>query len=291
MAPEKRGFAVLQAVFLGVLVVLLWRRGVYPGVVIAVLFALSAVVAASRRRALWLDLGPFLILLITYQALRPFVETLRPEEIHVVDLIEWERMLTGGMPAAWLRESVTGASLRLALDGLANLAYFSHFLVPVGLAVWLHRKHPMAYWPMVTLFLGLCYAGFVTYVQFPAAPPWWATREGYLVGAEAVGLQGFWLSTESMLSTPDPLAAMPSMHCAFPLFWSMVLARYSPRHSIPLFGLTLVVAVAVVYLGHHYVIDIVAGWIYGLAAGSMVWLFRWPGFSQGDETAGAEPPV
>ncbi len=284
MPAEKRGFALLQAGFLVFFAVLLLWRGVFPAVVLAAVTVLS-VLAVRLKPRLPADLLPFAILLLCYEAQRPFVRALERTEINASNLIAWERALTGGMPAAWLRESLRSSGLLPLLDMGANLVYFSHFIVPVGLAIWLHGSRRQRYWPLLTRFFVLCYAGFATYLLFPAAPPWWATEQGLLTGPEAVSLDGFLLPVQAMANTPNPLAAMPSMHCAFPLFWALAVRRLAPRLALGLGALALAVGVSVVYLGHHYVVDVVAGYLYAVVAA-----FRLPGLTPSEDLAQNERP-
>lgn len=268
---EKRPFIFVQAAFLVLFGLLLYSRDALPGGLFLVLTFLTLLIALWPRPVLWVDLSPYAILLLTYQSLRRFADGLEISQIHVTDLILWERRLTGGMPAATWRAGVSDTGLTPILDVAANLFYFSHFLVPIGLSLWLYRTRRSVYWPLLTVFFGLSYAGFLTYVLFPAAPPWWATERGFLHGAEAVTLEGFLLSREAMARTPDPLAAIPSMHCAFPLFWTLVVTTLKPSKSWPLWVLTGAVILSVVYLGHHYVVDVVAGLAYGFAAFPFAW--------------------
>ncbi len=272
MLKEKKVFAVVQAVSLSGLGLLLWSRDAFPALIFAVLVFLSLGVVFWRRANFWIDLSPYLILLLSYQSLREFAKGLAGPELNITNLISWEHWLTGGMPAAAWRPALAARGLAPVLDVLANLTYFSHFIIPVALSIWLYRKRKALYWPLLTAFLGLCYAGFLSYVLFPAAPPWWATQQGYLQGQEAVSLDGFLLSPADMARTPNPFAAMPSMHCAFPLYWALVVTWLWPPKSLALWGVTVAVAFSVVYLGHHYVVDVVAGLGYGLVAFVVVWL-------------------
>ena len=63
---------------------------------------------------------------------------------------------------------------------MASLVYASHFVVtPVVLAVlWLRDRARWARY--VRLVLALSAAGLVTYVLYPAAPPWLAAEDGVI---------------------------------------------------------------------------------------------------------------
>ena len=177
----------------------------------------------TSRRSQWVGLIPLAILLLNYLSLGAFSGGLDRADIHVVDLISWERALFGGIPAAWLQRLLLNSVVTPLLDLIANVIYLSHFVVPtvLGLALW--KRDEKAFWSFFFGFLLLSYAAFLTYVFFPAAPPWWASREGYLGGLEAVTLDHFILAGFASSQAPNPVAAMPSLHCAYPFFYFLCL--------------------------------------------------------------------
>jgi membrane-associated phospholipid phosphatase len=74
----------------------------------------------------------------------------------------------------------------------------------------------------------------------------------------------------------NDVAAMPSLHSAFALLFSLYLWRLVPRYVRPVLALyPVVMSLALVYLGEHYVIDCVAGWVYAAVAFvSVNWAFE-----------------
>ena len=74
----------------------------------------------------------------------------------------------------------------------------------------------------------------------------------------------------------NDVAAVPSLHAAFAMLFALYLWRLVPRYVRPLLALyPLAMTVALVYLGEHYAVDCIAGWIYALAAFvSVNWAFE-----------------
>ncbi|HTE86816.1 MAG TPA: phosphatase PAP2 family protein [Dehalococcoidia bacterium] len=70
---------------------------------------------------------------------------------------------------------------------------------------------------------------------------------------------------------PNPVAAMPSIHAAFPVLVWLVLWKRWHRWGWMLVVYPLAMGFAVVYLGQHYVIDVLAGWVYAVAALYLIW--------------------
>ena len=71
---------------------------------------------------------------------------------------------------------------------------------------------------------------------------------------------------------PNPIAAMPSLHVAFPMYIALSfieLNRGPARWAALLYPLA--VTFSVVYLGHHYVIDCIAGVAYALVFYWLTW--------------------
>jgi membrane-associated phospholipid phosphatase len=76
----------------------------------------------------------------------------------------------------------------------------------------------------------------------------------------------------------DAVAAFPSEHAAFPLIELLAFSRVCGK--VVTFGLSiwvLFVLFTVIYLGEHWVIDAIAGYVYALAIfGSVSLLIRAP---------------
>lgn len=70
----------------------------------------------------------------------------------------------------------------------------------------------------------------------------------------------------------DPIAAMPSEHAAFPMLELLVFSRLGKRYTVGFTCWVLAVLFSVVYLGEHWVTDVVAGWLCAIV---IVLLVRW----------------
>ena len=141
----------------------------------------SGLLMWPRLRGTRAQLLPFAIIFVDYLSLRSYVSSLRPDEINIENLICWERTLFGGvLPPVWIQERFFDQALTPLLDVLSNCLCLMHFPLPIIFALWLHWKHPYRYWTAMSGFLLLSLLGFVSYLCFPAAPPWWATQNGFI---------------------------------------------------------------------------------------------------------------
>jgi membrane-associated phospholipid phosphatase len=112
--------------------------------------------------------------------------------------------------------------------------------------------------------------GAVFYWAVPTAPPWWAAAQDQLDGREPVRVrrmmleygEQFWGERWSSLYDVlggNPLAAMPSLHFATSLMGAHLLSEVGPVAGAVGFGYAALLGLALVYLGEHYAIDLVAG--------------------------------
>jgi membrane-associated phospholipid phosphatase len=106
----------------------------------------------------------------------------------------------------------------------------------------------------------------------PTAPPWWASEQGYV--SEPVrrimvdtGEQVWRRAWQPLYDrfNGNPWAAMPSLHFATSLMAALQLAEAGPVAGTFGWAYTGTLGFALVYLGEHYVTDLIAGALLVLA--------------------------
>jgi membrane-associated phospholipid phosphatase len=109
-------------------------------------------------------------------------------------------------------------------------------------------------------------AGAVGYWALPTAPPWWSSEAG-LTGEPVrrimveVG-EPLWGRAWGRLYAAfggNPWAAMPSLHFATTVAAAVSLSEASPEEGAVGWGYALTLGFGLVYLGEHYVTDLLAG--------------------------------
>jgi membrane-associated phospholipid phosphatase len=273
---RKALLRTVQVLYLVLILVWIIRKGLYPGPEFLSLIIIGLLIWTVQGRTILNDFAPFLLVLFLYfDVLRVFVEQINVASVHITDLIAAERFLFGGsIPAHVLQLHWTNQPYTVWLDLLLNIVYLSHFANPLiaALVIWVCRKSH--YWPFVIGFIVLSFAGFFTYVVFPAAPPWWATHFGYLPD-QPVHLDHSFISEASLLAHAyNPVAAMPSLHAAYPFYIALYAVYIWGKRAWWIFLLPLSIALASVYLGHHYVVDILAGCLYATSAFGLIFFWR-----------------
>jgi hypothetical protein len=108
---------------------------------------------------------------------------------------------------------------------------------------------------------------------FPAAPPWLATQNGYLgelsrVLGQTINFLPERVDVPSLYNqlNPNPVAAIPSLHAAYPLLVLLFALRFFGRRALVAGVYVLAVWLALIYLGEHYAIDVFLGAVYAGAA-------------------------
>lgn len=156
------------------------------------------------------------------------------------------------------------------LDLLSGLFYINWIPVPLAFGTWLYFKNKQQFLYFSLTFLLVNLIGFCIYYIHPAAPPWYVAKYGFdlhlgtpgeMVGLarfdELLGIKvfGFIYSRNS-----NVFAALPSLHCAYPV----VVLFYALKINTPitklLFGLFMIgIWFSAIYSGHHYVTDVILG--------------------------------
>jgi PAP2 superfamily len=209
---------------------------------------------------------------------------------HVIELIAADRWLFHGqVPTVWLQQHFYDPSAVHWWDAIASWVYFSHFVTAPTIAVVLWLRNRELWLKFIRRWLALIVLGLTTYFLYPAAPPWWASDEGYVPvvqrisarGWEILGLHGAGNVMARLQQLSNPVAAMPSLHTAFALLVAAFLISRVPLKWRPLIAAyPVAMALTLVYAGEHWVIDALVGWAYvavvfvGVSLGERAWA-RW----------------
>jgi len=219
------------------------------------------------------------VLLLSYQFMRGVVPHLTTK-VNIHPLIEADKALFGGhLPTVSLQDWFYAPGVTQVLDVVLTFIYIIHFGLPLifGFLLWVKNRREFRGFALT--LLALSYAAFVTCLLYPAMPPWMAAEQGYIphvyriVDITAANwFTGNSLPSLSWVFGPNPVAAMPSLHAAYPALILIYSVKVFGRRGWFFFPYALLVWFGVIYLGHHYVIDVIAG----LAYAALVFLgIRW----------------
>lgn len=116
--------------------------------------------------------------------------------------------------------------------------------------------------------------GCATYFAVPTAPPWWSSEQGLTEGEAVrrvmveVGEETWGRAWPTMYGTlgGNPWAAMPSLHFGTSVSAAMSLSETGKVEGALGWSYALTLGFALVYLGEHYVTDLLAGGLLAAAA-------------------------
>lgn len=241
-----------------------------PDTLFILLLALA--VAFGKARAFLYRFVPFIGLLLVYDSFRGIADDLN-KSVHFTPMIRFDTWLFNGtLPTAWLQNLLWHGHVSW-YDFYFYFFYTIHFLAPVLVALLIWWKRDKLYWPYMWAFILLSFAGFVTYVLFPAAPPWMASEQGYIppihhISSDiwyAMGITNY-SEIYSKLS-PNEVAAVPSLHAAYPTLMLLFVAKaFGWRRVWWLIFYPISLWIGIVYLGEHYVFDALLGILYAWGA-------------------------
>jgi len=195
--------------------------------------------------------------------------------VHVDYPIVADRVLgLGELPTWRLQQTLArwgeqGAEWR-ALDRVLVWAHWSWFIVPHGSLAYILVRHPTRFARAAVMTYAVFDIGASFYWLVPTAPPWYAAsvaaqrperspevRRLMVEYGEAFWRDG-WGSLYSVFGG-NPLAAMPSLHFATSLMAALLLAEVGPLAGALGFSYAVTLGFALVYLGEHYVVDLLGG--------------------------------
>ncbi len=144
------------------------------------------------------------------------------------------------------------------------------FAVPHGSLAYVLWRHPERFSAAAVRMYAVFDLGAGFYWAIPTAPPWYASEQGRLLGARGVAIRRMmieygeqfwgdrWTDLYDVLGG-NPLAAMPSLHFATSLMAAHVLGEVGPVAGAIGWSYAVLLGLALVYLGEHYVADLLGG--------------------------------
>jgi membrane-associated phospholipid phosphatase len=182
----------------------------------------------------------------------------------------------GRVPTVWLQQHLHTPGHVGAIDVLTIAVYLSYFLVPHVVAFVLWKANRSRFVRYGSEVLICAYAGLLVSAIVPTAPPWLAGQRDELpfvakIVSDAVG--GFdptvYRSGYEIVGV-NPVAAMPSLHMA--LTTLVAIAAWQRGRVVAAVGAGYAMAMgfSLVYLGEHYVTDVILGAVLAVAVSLLI---------------------
>ncbi len=224
----------------------------------------------NKLLALVSDWYPILTLPFTYNSTGAYIHAIFPDTIDGL-LYRLDAWMLGTEPARFLQSLQTPL-----LSDLLQLSYCSFFAIIFGSALLLYLKgRRYAFSNLRMAVVSILYGTYVSFMLLPAHGPRFEYHQYF-------ALRGGWI-TETVNSFIGSAAycggAFPSGHAGASLAICAVLWRYQRSWFAPFLAATLLLLLSTVYGGYHYIIDLVAGALFGAAVtyATLRWNRSWHG--------------
>jgi membrane-associated phospholipid phosphatase len=266
--------AALGAVVVGVLTPVFRRRLNLPGPVTSVLawqapFALALALPRTRAR----DAGIYGLQMWAYIAHYEMPND-RPDRLmgrlRVDYPIRVDRLIgRGETPTVRLQRALGRPGTVLPHDTFLSAVHWSWFLVPHGTMAFILVRHHEHFVRSAVLMAATFDLGCVVYWLVPTAPPWWAGNTHKLPHVRRIMTEAgerFWGRAWQRLYDSlagNPFAAMPSLHFGTSVMAAYALSDVGRTQGALGWAYAATLGFGLVYLGEHYVCDLLAG--FGLA--------------------------
>lgn len=172
----------------------------------------------------------------------------------------------GQLPNVRLQRALEGLPEGNLLDTTLSWVHWLWFFEPHSSLAWILARHPERFPRSARQMAAVFDLGCAVYATVPTAPPWWASEQGHTgqkvrrimveVGERRWGRA--WERLYAVLGS-NPWAAMPSLHFAASLMAAILLTEAGPVEGALGWAYSGALGFSLVYLGEHYVIDLVAG--------------------------------
>ncbi len=277
-----RLYRIIGVIGVIICVIIFARSPSFPTPDKILIFATFAAMAYGQAKELLKRFVPFVALLLVYESFRGLVPHLNTR-VNFLWMPAVDKLLFfGRLPTATLQEWWWHGKVAW-YDFMFYGAYTLHFVLPFALAAFIWKTRDRYYWRYVVSYVMVSFMGFITFLVFPAAPPWMASDKHLIepitrVSSEvwaAFGIHDF-PSVYNKIS-PNPVAAVPSLHAAYSFLFALWITKlYKTKWRWLAWIYPILIWLGTIYLGEHYAIDAILGvlfaWISYLAAPFIV---RW----------------
>ncbi|MBI3485367.1 phosphatase PAP2 family protein [Candidatus Daviesbacteria bacterium] len=207
----------------------------------------------------------FLLLLYDYlRGILPHLAALP----HVNPMVKFG-MLKGFIWGVMLQRYLSSDQLLHWYDFVVVFLYMTHFVIPmiISLIFWLNNRKLFKEY-MYSLVV-LSYLALISFVLFPTMPPWMAAQSGYIPHLDNLYdfiidyfPHSFYLPSVYQWIDNNLVAALPSMHAAYPWLTFLYLRKVYPKFQFALILYVISIWFTTLYLGEHYSLDIIVAILY-----------------------------
>ncbi|MFF5566669.1 phosphatase PAP2 family protein [Streptomyces sp. NPDC012623] len=215
---------------------------------------------SPRRPRIWFEILLIAVSYYTYSLIRNAVPEQKAKALSNADWI-WRTEQTLGIA---VERSVNHAvdSVTWLIIGMNYYYATLHFIVTIGVLVWLFRSHPGRYAAARLALFSTTLVALLGYYLYPLAPPRLMTGQDFI---DTVVHHETWgsMASGNLKNMSNQYAAMPSMHIGWSLWCGLIIFALAKAPWARVLGLLYPVAtlVVIVATANHFWLDAVGGMI------------------------------
>jgi len=245
------------------------RLGLGVPVVTAMSFQAPVALALATRRTPLRDAGIYALQMWAYYAHYDMPDDdparlLRRTWVNYP--IAVDRILGAGEPPTVRLQRALGRPGQIRPHDLTlSIVHWVWFFFPHASLAYVLVKHPRRFPRAACVTAGTFDAGLVFYWALPTAPPWYAGEIGRMAPVRRIMVEAgerfwgpLWPSLYDGLEG-NPFAAMPSLHFGSSVTAARLLSEAGRVPGALGWGYALTLGFGLVYLGEHYVVDLLGG--------------------------------
>lgn len=215
---------------------------------------------SPRHPRIWFEILLIAVSYWTYSLVRNAVPEQKAQALRNADWI-WDAERSLGLA---VEQSVNHAVNSMTWLIVSMNYYYAtlHFIVTIGVLVWLYRSHPGRYAAARLVLFATTGVALVGYYLYPLAPPRLMNGNAFI---DTVLVHHTWgsMASGNLKNMSNQYAAMPSMHIGWSLWCGLIIFALVSAPWAKILGLlyptlTLVVIVAT---ANHFWLDAVGGMI------------------------------
>ncbi|MEM1589050.1 MAG: phosphatase PAP2 family protein [Candidatus Bathyarchaeia archaeon] len=260
-ADKPNYWFVPSAIFTAVLLGYYLTHRIFPGpeALFLCLFVYVSYIGSGSR--FLKTFSPFIISFLSYEALNRLIVAV-PRYIYVLEPVAVELWIFKAIPTLVLQQQYRMP----ILDCVGAIFYSVHLIAPTFFAFLLWRFKPEHYQNYTLAFIVCTYSALLTFLVFPVAPPWYGVRADRVLFQVDRYLKVPVFQTIYDYIGVNPFAAFPSLHSAYPWLIAFFSLKTWKKKALPALVFPITIWFSAVYLGEHYVIDVIGGIAYATLA-------------------------
>jgi len=228
-----------------------------PALIFLAAVPLMAYFGSSRKMGrYWISI---ISIMLSYEALQGAAGTIAVSR-GISSLYSLDRLLWGFNLTGWVQSTFASP----AVTALTSVFYTLHIplVVATCLVVWYAKR--ALFGKYVTAMVLTSYAALATFVIVPTAPPWYSGVASDLYSTAGASVLPHDLVSFLSLAEVDKFAAFPSLHGAYAIIFCYFMIKVDRRLALVAIPVTIGVLFSTLYLGQHYLIDLLGGAVYAL---------------------------